>query len=176
VSFYVKPPALGLDPCSGPGGWSYWIRHVGGYELLQCDVEGRERVGVVCDLRHPPFRSGCFDFVLADPPFPFYRGKRYGGLRSVEEYSDILAGIGRLCARCLRPGGYLFLKTSDFWREGEMFPGIHLVHEALKGVLSCVDVVVAHIKPFRYLPGRFKRSVRIHNYLVVYRKVHDPNI
>jgi len=89
LHYFKPPPARGVDACCGTGIWSYWIRkHMPGYSLVTCDLvrRGKLKPDVLCDLSCMPFKHLAFDFLIADLPFPWKKGKRYGGLSSIEEF------------------------------------------------------------------------------------------
>jgi len=170
VRLHKPPPARIVDMCCGPSSWTLWLEKVGGYEVVKCDITKEARLNIRCDLRHPPFQAHCFDVVMADLPFPFYEGKRYGGLKTVEEYEDMLKALRGSTLRLLREDGILVVKTSDFWHSREMTPGIWIVHSVLKEMFTALVVVCLLLKPFVFSPGQFKRALRTHNYAMIYRR------
>jgi len=171
ISLHRPPPATVVDLCCGKARWTYWIERIGGYKVVLCDKRRRSRAHVQCDLRFPPFRDGVFDVVMADLPYPFYKGKAYGPpCKSVKEYSNLLLSVGHTSHQLLRDDGILVVKTSDFWKSNVMIPGLWIVHEVLRGLFKAVDVAVLFLKTLIYSPGQYRRALRCHNYLVVYRK------
>jgi len=171
VRFHSPPPRLIIDLCSGEGRWTYLMRMAGEYQVVMCDKEKGARIHVLCDLRAPPFREEIADVIMADLPYPFFKGKAYKiRLRTVDEYVDLVKGVRASALSLLRSGGKLIMKTSEFYRRSKVVPGIWLIHDVMGSSLDLVDVVVLFTKPWIYLMGNFKRAVRMHNYLVVYQK------
>jgi len=168
VRLHRPPPATVVDLACGPSSWTLWLEKVGGYRVTRCDISPRARLNLRADFRSPPLRDGAFDVVMADLPFPFYRGDRYGGLESVKDYVSLLRELARTAKSLLRDRGVLLVKTSDFWHSREMVPGMWLVHRVLRKSYVARDIVCLIIKPFLFSPGRFRRALRVHNYVMVY--------
>jgi len=171
VKLHCRPGGLIIDLCSGPGRWTYIIRMSREYKVVMCDRDAEARIDVLCDLRLPPFREAVTDIVLADLPYPFFKGRAYKvSLKRVEDYAELLRWVRDSSLALLRNGGKLFLKTSEFYESKEMTPGVWLVHNVMKGLLTLIDVIVLFTKPWIYPCGRFRRAIRMHNYLCIYRK------
>jgi len=172
ISLHAPPMGTIVDLCCGEARWTHHLERAGGYRVVRCDVRRGSRAHVLCDLRAPPFRRGVFDVVMADLPYPFYRGKSYRvRLKSVDEYVGLLDDVGETANKLLRPRGVLAVKTYDFWRSDEMTPGLWAVHDSLswQGFVA-VDVVVLFLKSLIYPPGHYRRALRAHEYLAIYRK------
>jgi len=144
-----------------------------GYTLVTGDLvqRGKLKPDVLCDLGEAPFKHFAFDFLIADLPFPWKQGKRYGGVSSLTEFGDLLWRLRISAYRIVKGGGIVILKATDIERKGEVYPGIYHIHKVMGSPpLKLIDIIITHFKPFRYLSPRMKRSAQIHNYLMVYER------
>jgi len=174
LRLHKPPPARLIDLCCGPSSWTLWIEKVGGYDVCRCDVSREARLNVRADFKSSPFNDNSFDGVMADLPYPFYHGDRYGGLKTFSEYLSLLEQVGHTGLRLLRSDGVLLLKTADFWNKGEMYSGVWAVYSVLKENFVCKDLAVTVLKPFVFSPGQFQKCLRTHNYLMVFRPRAPP--
>jgi len=166
---YVPPPARVLDLCCGTALWPKWIQEE--YDVVLCDTAKKSKANILSDLRYPPFRKRSFDAIMADLPFPYYTGNRYSHLDSLHEYESLLQNVAEAARRLLKAKGKLILKACDFWAS-ELTPGPYIVHKVIQRFTSfkAIDVIIFFRRPMIYSPGRFKRALRMHNYVLVYER------
>ena len=72
---------------------------------------------VVADLKRLPFKDGCFNLILFDPPhgnfsLDTFMGVKYGGLTETE-FTYLIVWANREFWRVLKPGGVVFAKVMD---------------------------------------------------------------
>src|SRR5438105_2987554 len=124
LEFYPrKPPKRILDATVNKG--RFWVgsrrRWIG------MDIEPAHRPDVVADHRRMPFKDGCFDIIVYDPPHIPNQGKdqskdfnsRFGlVLKSPAEngynFSHLYPPFVQEAYRVLKPEGLLLCKIADY--------------------------------------------------------------
>jgi hypothetical protein len=183
LSFYPKqPPKRILDATVNAGRfWEGSERVINGM-----DLDPKHRPDVCGDNMRMPFKDGCFDAVVYDPPHIPNQGKdkakdfntRFGlVLKSSREqgynFSHLYPPFVREAYRVLRKEGILFCKIADYV-HGHRFQWAHveLVNAAVAAGFTACDCIVkirkGPIKDPRWKKAHHAR--RHHCYWLVFRK------
>jgi hypothetical protein len=183
LGFYPRrPPRRILDATVNHGRfWQGSARPVVGL-----DINRDYRPDVVADNRRLPFRDGCFDVVVYDPPHVPNQGRdrtkdfqaRFGlGLRSSAQTSCNLSHLYppfiREAFRVLEPEGLLLCKIADYVHNHRyQWAHLELIHAAVAaGFCPCDCIVKVRRGPI--VDPKWKtahHARRQHCYWIVFRK------
>lgn len=120
VTHYLPPPATIADLTHRTGRMWEFCRD--GYRLVRCDIDPAQPVDLVADCTAPPFRDGCLDGLVFDPPWNVDGGgkakAKYSA--SAKHMSEVLMlANGGAWAKCVRMGGFLFCRIQDAHHGGK---------------------------------------------------------
>ena len=183
LSFYPKkPPRLILDATVNAG--RFWAGST--RPVIGIDIDPSFRPTVAADHRRMPFRDGCFDAVVYDPPHVPNQGRdrskdfrtRFGlVLKSPRErgynLSHLYPPFVREAYRALADGGLLLAKIADYV-HGHRYQWAHveLIDAAVAvGFTACDCIVKVRQGPIS--DPRWKKAHharRHHCYWLVFRK------
>jgi len=156
------------------------------WDVVGMDIEPKCRPDLVGDNRAMPFRDGCFDVVVYDPPHVPNQGMdcskdfndRFGlVLQSPStngyNFNHLYPPFVREAHRVLRPEGILFCKIADYV-HGHRFQWAHLeVIKAAALVGFCACDCIVKIRKGPITDPRWKKAHharRQHCYWLVFRK------
>jgi hypothetical protein len=181
-SYPRRRPALILDATVNRGRfWQGSQRPV-----IRMDIDPAHRPDVVADNRRMPFRDGCFDVVVYDPPHVPNQGKdqskdfnsRFGlvlkspaknGYNFTHLYPPFVAEAYRV----LKPEGILLCKIADYV-HGHRFQWAHVeVIKAAVAVGFCACDCIVKVRKGPIMSPRWKtahHARRQHCYWLIFRK------
>jgi len=154
--------------------------------VVGLDIEAKHRPTVVADNAHMPFRDGCLDVVVYDPPHVpnqgADRGKdfntRFGlvlksSARNGYNFSHLFPPFVREAYRVLKPEGILLAKITDYV-HGHRFQWAHLEFiRAATAVGFCACDCIVKTRKGPIVDPRWKtahHARRRHCYWLVFRK------
>ena len=183
LRFYPKKtPRRILDATVNAG--RFWAGSK--WPVIGLDIDPRHRPDVCADNTRMPFRDGCFDVVVYDPPHIPNQGKdrakdfntRFGlVLKASPEqgynFSHLYPPFVREAYRVLNKEGVLFCKVADYV-HGHRFQWAHveLVNAATTAGFTACDCIVK-VRKGPITDPRWKNAHharRRHCYWVVFRK------
>ena len=183
LAFYPrKSPPLILDATVNAGRFWDGTRRT----VIGMDIDGRHRPTVVGDNLRMPFKSGCFDVVVYDPPHIPNQGRdkskdfntRFGlTLKSPIEngynFTHLYPPFVREAFRVLKKEGILFCKIADYI-HGHRYQWAHveLISAAVSIGFTACDCIIK-IRKGPITDPRWKKAHharRHHCYWLVFRK------
>jgi hypothetical protein len=183
LEFYPRtPPKRILDATMNAG--RFWIGSR--RPVVGLDINPTFDPHVVADNRQMPFKDGCFDVVVYDPPHVPNQGRdrskdfntRFGlVLKSSAEndynFTHLYPPFAREAHRVLRPEGVLFCKIADYVHNHRyQWAHVEMLRAAVDtGFCACDCIVKARKGPI--VDPKWKRAHharRQHCYWLVFRK------
>jgi hypothetical protein len=183
LEFYPRErPALILDATVNRGRfWAESERNV-----LVLDIDPRYRPDVVGDNRRQPFKDGCFDVIVYDPPHVpnqgAYRSKDFSTRFGLGKQSSSANGYNfthlyppflREAFRVLRQAGVLFCKVADYIHNHRyQWAHIEVVRAAVQ-VGFCPSDCIIKLRKGPTVDPKWKmahHARRQHCYWIVLRK------
>ena len=183
LSFYPrKTPALILDATVNAG--RFWRGSA--RSVIGLDLDPRHRPTVVGDNTAMPFKAGCFDVVVYDPPHVPNQGKdrrkdfntRFGlvlkaNARLGYNFSHLYPPFVAEAHRVLQPEGLLLCKIADYV-HGHRFQWAHIevINAAVAVGFTACDCIVK-VRQGPIISPRWKtahHARRHHCYWLVFRK------
>lgn len=183
LQFYPrKPPRRILDATVNAG--RFW--HGSKRRVIGLDIDPRHNPTVIGDNMRMPFRTGCMDIVVYDPPHVPNQGRdqqkdfttRFGlgakyGVKQNYNLGHLYPRFLREAYRVLKPEGLLFCKIADYVHNHRMqWAHIDIVIAArFAGFTACDCIVKVRKGPI--VDPRWKtahHARRQHCYWLVFRK------
>ena len=185
LSFYPrKPPERILDATVNGGRFWRGTRR----KVIGLDIDPRHQPAVCGDNAVMPFRSGCFEVVVYDPPHIPNQGRdrskdfntRFGlGDRSTKEHAYSFAhtypAFMAEAYRVLKDEGVLFCKIADYVHNHRyQWAHIELIHAGQKTGFTACDCIIK-VRKGPIIDPKWKvahHTRREHCYWIIFRKSH----
>jgi len=183
VRYYAKKIALEkdripilVDLTAGKRGMYENLEDFDCVDPVFIDVDRTVGPDIRSDSRFVPLKELCADMVVVDLPYPARLMSWSRGLYKtmpVRSYARLSKSLAKEVARILRQDGVLIWKCIDVFlkREQRLLP-VHMnVAEWVRkgGKLRLWDIVVA-VEP-KATTRTFRRSVGLHTYFLIFRKL-----